>query len=1272
MVAIAQLTPTIGTVRVDAATAASGRALPARLRAPQGMVSAPDGPARVAARTSDKPSTSASCPPSGAQSVFTDQVPQDDNRSDAGQNYELGLRFQTARPGQITAIRYWRSPGDTGSHVGNLWADGGASPLASVAFAGESASGWQQQGLPQPLTVAANTVYVVSVNANTAFPHSLDALSTTLTSAAGDLRTVADGANGLYGSPGALPTGSYRASNYFRDVVFVPAGCAAPPTATSTVVSTATPAPAPIVTNTPIAIASGTPAGASTGTPVATNMPTMSAASTPTPMATPLATATSGPAATTTAAAVGTTNPIPTPTSPTGCLPLAPESVFTDQVPQDDNRSDAGQNYELGLRFQTARPGQITAIRYWRSPGDTGSHVGNLWADGGASPLASVAFAGESASGWQQQGLPQPLTVAANTVYVVSVNANTAFPHSLDALSTTLTSAAGDLRTVADGANGLYGSPGALPTGSYRASNYFRDVVFVPAGCAAPPTATSTVVSTATSTSTSSPTRTPTTTPTQTPTTTSTRTPTMIAARTPIATPTRTRTPIAAPTRTPTARPTTTITSTATPTASAVNSPTASSTVIPTATNTVIPTATNTVIPTATNTPTPFGCKPLGTQSVFTDQTPNAANVDNAGLNTELGLKFQSGRAGQITAIRYWRSPGDTGAHVGNIWLGTGGTDPLNIAPLTTVTFTNETAAGWQQQALPQPLAIAANTVYIVSVNANAYFPASGGALLTSVANGNLRTVADYHNGVSGSTGAFPTDDYQNTNYFRDVVFVPAGCAGTPTPTATPSATPSATPIPPATTNPIYLENQKPGTTAWQITDQAGSEISGYAGATSVNRGGSLAIKVSVGNPGSGQYTTASPGSYRLDVYRLGYYGGAGGRLVASNGPLSGVTQPACGVTDPATRLVECKWPTSYTLAVGSAWTSGLYVGKLTDGATGKQAQVFFVVRDDSSTSNVLFQSSFNTFEAYNTYGGYSLYDNLSTGNQRAYKVSFDRPFVGSWNSMLRWERNMVRWMESQGYDVSYVTNVDVSTNPALLRQHKVFLSVGHDEYWSMEERNAVRSARDAGVNLGFFSANAGYWRARYEPSSGGAANRVIVCYKDAWAQDTVAPTNQFRSPQNNMPENALLGVMYIGDRSDLYAGYPYVVSNSGDRSYANTGLKNGDALTGLVGYEWDGVVDNGSTPSGLVVLSQSPVVPDDVSPEMPWVDTQVASAARYTAASGAHVFAVGSIQWAWGLDSDGVAAVPRVDARARQFAVNVLADLGARPLTPAPGLIVP
>jgi len=149
------------------------------------------------------------------------------------------------------------------------------------------------------------------------------------------------------------------------------------------------------------------------------------------------------------------------------------------------------------------------------------------------------------------------------------------------------------------------------------------------------------------------------------------------------------------------------------------------------------------------------------------------------------------------------------------------------------------------------------------------------------------------------------------------------------------------------TTNPIYLENQKTGTTAWKITNQATTEIAGYAGATSVNRGGSLPIKVSL----------AQAGQYTIDVYRLGFYGGTGGRLLLSSGSLNGITQPACEITDSSTRLVECNWSTSYTLVVGD-WTSGLYIAKLTDQGTGKQSQVWFVVRDDTSTSNILFQST--------------------------------------------------------------------------------------------------------------------------------------------------------------------------------------------------------------------------------------------------------------------------------------------------------------------------
>ncbi|MBR8835098.1 MAG: hypothetical protein DSM106950_13960 [Stigonema ocellatum SAG 48.90 = DSM 106950] len=473
-------------------------------------------------------------------------------------------------------------------------------------------------------------------------------------------------------------------------------------------------------------------------------------------------------------------------------------------------------------------------------------------------------------------------------------------------------------------------------------------------------------------------------------------------------------------------------------------------------------------------------------------------------------------------------------------------------------------------------------------------------------------------------------------------------------------------------TNPIVLENQKTGTRNWAITNQTSNEIAGYAAATSVNKGGSLPIKVSL----------AQPGQFTIDVYRLGYYGGNGGRFILSSGSLNGITQPDCIITDSNTRLVECNWSTSYTLAVGSDWTSGLYIAKLTDASSGKQSQVWFVVRDDSSTSDVLFQSSFNTLLAYNNTGGYSLYGFNSVDGQAALKVSYDRPFsettteTAEFNNLLRWEYNMARWLESQGYDVTYVTNVDVHSNPNLLQQHKVFLSVGHDEYWSLDERNNVQNARDAGVNLGFFSANTAYWRVRFENSQtiSSGANRVMVCYKDA--ATSAEPTNKFRSSLNNLPESALLGVMYIASKDDVYGGFDFVVKNTSDPYYANTGLKDGDILsTNLVGFEWDAVNPNAS-PSGLVVLAEStsPSVPPEIDLDgfPSSSNPQISNAVRYTAPSGAKVFATGSIQWVWGLDSDGVNG-PRDDKNPpKQIAVNVLASMGAKPVTPSSFIVVP
>lgn len=308
-----------------------------------------------------------------------------------------------------------------------------------------------------------------------------------------------------------------------------------------------------------------------------------------------------------------------------------------------------------------------------------------------------------------------------------------------------------------------------------------------------------------------------------------------------------------------------------------------------------------------------------------------------------------------------------------------------------------------------------------------------------------------------------------------------------------------------AAENAIVLENQKVGTTAWKITNLAMSnEIEGYSDATSINIGQTLNLKISL----------AQAGQYNLDVYRLGYYGSRGGRLVFSVSGLNGVTQAEPTMTNSSTNLVESKWHTSYSLQTYSDWTTGLYLAKLTDSRTGKQNYIQFVLRDDNRPADLGFQDAITTAVAYNNIGGYSVYDINSNGGTRAYQVSFDRPFQYGFdvvnqhqNHMLTWEYNMARWLESQGYDVSYYTNLDVSTNPWQLYSQKIFLSVGHDEYWSMEQRNNVQQARDNGINLAFFSANTAYWQVRFEPSSSGQANRVM-------SEQHITPSSAWNKPQ--------------------------------------------------------------------------------------------------------------------------------------------------------------
>jgi FG-GAP-like repeat/Viral BACON domain/Putative binding domain, N-terminal len=456
--------------------------------------------------------------------------------------------------------------------------------------------------------------------------------------------------------------------------------------------------------------------------------------------------------------------------------------------------------------------------------------------------------------------------------------------------------------------------------------------------------------------------------------------------------------------------------------------------------------------------------------------------------------------------------------------------------------------------------------------------------------------------------------------------------------------------------NPIQVENAKPGDPGWALVSEANGEIEGYASATSINRGESIDLYVNT-NPAS---------TYTLTVYRLGWYNGDGARRMLGPVTLSGIQQPM-PTPDPTTGMIECNWTKSYTVTTvndpndPTVWCSGAYVAKIETPA-GKGRYIFWVVRDDARHANHYFQSCVTTYEAYNNWGGKSLYDFNST-NGAARKVSFNRPFTdgsGTGDFLWRWEYNFIRFLEREGYDVQYCTNIDTARRGSLLLNHKDFLSGGHDEYWSDAMRTNVVAARDAGVNLGFFSANDCYWQIRLETSPiTGAADRTIVGYKEvALTQDPYATdsdktndryiTTNWRNSPVSQPEAAFIGVQYVYDPVDAdivisdVTTVPWV--------FTNTGLTAGSHIAGLLGYEVDAVA--ASSPAGKHVIAHSPFTNTKVTPNQ----TQYSDMTVYTAASGAIVFATGSIQWAWGVDDwNAGTRGSRLNPAAQQMTRNIL-----------------
>jgi phosphodiesterase/alkaline phosphatase D-like protein len=501
--------------------------------------------------------------------------------------------------------------------------------------------------------------------------------------------------------------------------------------------------------------------------------------------------------------------------------------------------------------------------------------------------------------------------------------------------------------------------------------------------------------------------------------------------------------------------------------------------------------------------------------------------------------------------------------------------------------------------------------------------------------------------------------------------------------------------------NPIACENALPGDPkgTWDIpTEDAGDpSIQGFATEISVNRGDTVRFKIT------------SPSAYTIDIYRMGFYGGAGARKQASVTPSAAVVQPAC-LTQPTVGLVDCgNWSESATWTVPSTSVSGIYFAKLTSTATGGTSHIHFIVRDDTSTAPVLFQTSDETWQAYNSYGGASLYRDFQFGLSvgRAFKVSYNRPFntrstidfLGNRSFVWSAEYAMVRFLEANGYNISYLAGADTERKGvAYLKQHKVFLSVGHDEYWSGGQRTVVEQARDQGVNLAFFSGNQMFWKTRWEDSTDGANTpyRTLVTYKETHLNAKVDPlpnvwTGTFRDPRfsppadGGKPENAVSGSLFTVNgpqynamtvpaamgKLRLWRNTPNVATLAPGAIYTVTA-----GCNCILGHEWDEDLDNGSRPAGLVRMSSTTAnvpfyIQDYGSVYAPGTATH--NLTFYRAPSGARVFGAGTVNWSWALDAahdsdDQPASVP--DANIRQATVNLLADMGAQPGTLQSGLV--
>ncbi|MBW3085630.1 hypothetical protein KEM60_01833 [Austwickia sp. TVS 96-490-7B] len=433
----------------------------------------------------------------------------------------------------------------------------------------------------------------------------------------------------------------------------------------------------------------------------------------------------------------------------------------------------------------------------------------------------------------------------------------------------------------------------------------------------------------------------------------------------------------------------------------------------------------------------------------------------------------------------------------------------------------------------------------------------------------------------------------------------------------------------------VATENARAGTSDWQLGQVAGdTELAGYCGQVSVLPGEDASL-----------FVTSTVGDFTVTAYRMGWYGGKGAREVwRTPKPVRGVAQAPASVAADGT--VTTSWNVSATLPT-TGWPEGSYLLALRGVNGGPGRYVPLVVRSRSVKDRLVLNSAVLTYQAYNAWGGHSLYKGPDGGfGSRSRRVSFDRPYDRNGAmEVFKFEIPVVQRAERLGVDLAYVTGWDVDQRAGLLDGARGLVTMGHDEYWTVPERDAVERARDQGMNVAFLGANVAYWRVRLEQGRTGQG-RTMVGYKSL--DDPVkgaTTTVLWRSDPGSRPENSLTGM--------LYECYPargaMVVHDSAFFLFAGTGASAGTSYPGLVGTEVDRAYPIAGTPKNLQVVAHSPVTCSDRG-------GTVSDVTYYTTDSGAGVFAVGTMMWVTAVG--GRTAGTDMDGSSVGFAMTVTDNL--------------